>query len=134
MNAPHKVVLAAAVLLISLVLSVSCEESAGLPKIRFIADIVAIETDRGEEYVLAMSAPRDGAIVGAMYVRQPNRPQWAEAHLIVKLNGKTFSNEDELKVWRDRLRDLAVALRAQGDGQTAEKLERYASLPPLLSE
>ena len=137
MDAPQRVVAVASALLISLVMCVSCEESAGPPKLRFIADIVAIETDRGDEYVLAMNAPRDGAIVGAIFVRQPHRPGWTNAHLIVKLNDKIFSNEDDLKVWRGRLRDLAVALRAQGDGRAAraaEALERYASLPPQPSE
>lgn len=129
----RSVVVAVALLALS-TLCVCCEKNAGQAKLRHVADIVVVQTDVGREYVLTTGPSARSDIVGAVYVRQPNRPQWTDAYLIVTLDGKTLSDEDELAVWVDRLREHAATLRTQGDSRAATKLEQYASLPLQPSE
>jgi hypothetical protein len=108
----------------------SCSKTGGgLSKLRYAGRIVAVQTDSGLEYMFTTSDVARRDIVGAVYVRQPNRPQWDGAYLSVKLNGKTLSDEAEIRIWQDRMREHATVLRSQGDIEAAKELELYASLP-----
>ena len=132
----HETILVAVLLVFMAFLSVWLLLSQRNARPVFVADIVVIETEQGEDHALCdfrTGRPlNDGNVIGRLAVYMPNRPEWDDAYLFVHSENKDGLRvyEDDVEEWQDRLRRLLTALVEQGDepGDHAY-LERCATLP-----